>query len=115
MSLCNLLLLVHVAEAYWLMAPNNILTTQRLDPVVSPGQASTHVHSVVGGSNFGLNTSTAALRQSSCTSIPIPEDKSNYWFPHLYFQWSNGTFTSVSGNPVMYVIISSIYHLHIHL
>jgi hypothetical protein len=36
---------------------------------------------VLGGSNFGLNTSTAALRNSSCTSIPIPEDKSNYWFP----------------------------------
>ncbi|KAJ7456889.1 hypothetical protein FB451DRAFT_1275125 [Mycena latifolia] len=90
--------LVHFCEAYWLMAANNIITTQRLDPVVSPGSVSTHAHSVLGGSNFGLNTSTTALRSSSCTSIPIPEDHSNYWFPHLYFQWSNGTFTSVSGN-----------------
>ncbi|KAJ7854966.1 hypothetical protein B0H14DRAFT_2508143 [Mycena olivaceomarginata] len=56
---------------------------------------------VLGGSNFGLNTSTAALRNSSCTSIPIPEDKSNYWFPQMYFQWENGTFTSVSGNAVI--------------
>lgn len=36
---------------------------------------------VLGGSNFAFNTSTAALRNSDCTSIPIPEDKSNYWFP----------------------------------
>ena len=28
-----------------------------------------------------MNTNTASLRQSECTSIPIPEDKSNYWFP----------------------------------
>ncbi|KAJ6578874.1 hypothetical protein DFH09DRAFT_1148548 [Mycena vulgaris] len=73
--------LVHSCEAYWLMASNNIITTQRLDPIVSPGSVSTHAHSVLGGSNFGMNTSTAALRNSSCTSIPIPEDKSNYWFP----------------------------------
>ncbi|KAF7297325.1 Wsc domain [Mycena indigotica] len=89
------------SEAYWLMAPNNILTTQRLDPVISPGSVSTHVHAVVGGSNFGLNTTTARLRESACTSIPIPEDKSNYWYPQLYFQWSNGSFTSVAGNPVI--------------
>jgi len=50
-----------VAEAYWLMGASkmllfsflkkivklftdNILTTQRLDPIVSPGQVSSHVH-----------------------------------------------------------------------
>ncbi|KAJ7054748.1 hypothetical protein C8F01DRAFT_1162793 [Mycena amicta] len=87
-----ILALLGCSEAYWLMAPNNILTTQRLDPVVSPGSVSTHVHAVVGGSNFGLNTSTADLRNSACTSIPIPEDKSNYWFP----------VPSVAGNAVIY-------------
>ncbi|KAJ2913482.1 hypothetical protein MD484_g6915, partial [Candolleomyces efflorescens] len=56
---------------------------------------------ILGGSNFGLNLSTARLRQSECSSIPIPEDKSNYWYPKLYFWWRNGSFTSVVGNPVM--------------
>ncbi|KAF7321086.1 RNA-directed DNA polymerase from transposon X-element [Mycena chlorophos] len=69
---------LEISTAYWLMAPNNILTTQRLDPVVSPGSVATHVHGVVGGSNFGLNTSTAALRDSSCSSIPLIGDFSNY-------------------------------------
>lgn len=41
---------------------------------------------VLGGSNFRFNTTTAQLRQSECTSIPIPQDKSAYWFPHPYFQ-----------------------------
>ncbi|KAF8192643.1 hypothetical protein K438DRAFT_1906806 [Mycena galopus ATCC 62051] len=94
--------LFHLCEAYWLMAANNILTTQRLDPVVSPGAVATHAHSVLGGSNFGLNTSTTALRDSACTSIPIPEDKSNYWFPSDFDRWANGTFTSVSGNAVIH-------------
>lgn len=39
---------------------------------------------VLGGSNFRMNTNTANLRNSECTSIPIPEDKSNYWFPVGY-------------------------------
>ncbi|KAM6489066.1 hypothetical protein JOM56_015478 [Amanita muscaria] len=48
------------------------------------------MHLVFGGSNFG--TLSAALRQSGCTSIPIAEDKSNYWVPQLYFQHKNGIF-----------------------
>ncbi|KAJ3809253.1 hypothetical protein F5876DRAFT_44268 [Lentinula aff. lateritia] len=60
---------------------DNILTTQRLDPIVTPGEVSAHVHSVLGGSGFGLNVNTSILQESECTSIPIQEDKSNYWFP----------------------------------
>ncbi|KAJ3510579.1 hypothetical protein NLJ89_g4591 [Agrocybe chaxingu] len=77
-SLLLALGLVENAHAYWLMAANNVLTTQRIDPIVDTGQVSTHAHSILGASNFGLNTSTAALRLSDCTSIPVREDKSNY-------------------------------------
>ncbi|KAG6901790.1 hypothetical protein C0995_007893 [Termitomyces sp. Mi166 len=88
-------------NAYWLMGIEDFIATERLDPIVNPGKVSGHVHSVLGGSNFRMNTNTAALRQSECTSIPIPEDKSNYWFPHLYFQWANGSFTSMDGGAVI--------------
>ncbi|KAJ7666321.1 hypothetical protein B0H17DRAFT_1090138 [Mycena rosella] len=91
------------ANAYFLFAMNDVITTERLDPIVSPGKVAGHVHSIFGGSNFRAATNTSFLRQSECTSSPIKEDKSNYWFPTLYFQWKNGSFTSVSGNPVMYV------------
>ncbi|TFK73295.1 hypothetical protein BDN72DRAFT_736873, partial [Pluteus cervinus] len=70
------------ANAYWLMGMNFIVT-ERLDPIVSPGGVSGHAHSVVGGSNFGPNVNTALLRQSTCTSTPIPQDKSSYWFPPM--------------------------------
>ncbi|KAF5341411.1 hypothetical protein D9758_012271 [Tetrapyrgos nigripes] len=83
--LCSLAALSSV-HAYFLVGVKNFITTQRLDPIVSPGQVSSHAHSVVGGSNFGFTTDTATLRKSQCTSMPIEEDNSNYWFPHLYFQ-----------------------------
>jgi hypothetical protein len=52
---------------------------------------------VVGGSNFGPYATSEDLRASKCTSGVIMEDKSNYWTPTLYFQWANGSFTSVDG------------------
>lgn len=90
-------------NAYRLMGAN-FITTERLDPIVNPGTVSGHVHSVVGGSNFGPESSTELLRSSQCTSVPIKEDKSNYWFPHLYFQWANGSFSSVNGGTVIYYL-----------
>ncbi|KAK7037774.1 hypothetical protein VNI00_010735 [Paramarasmius palmivorus] len=74
------------AHAYFLVGVRNFLTTERIDPIVNVGTVSTHVHSVMGGSNFRVSTNTSFLRQSECTSMPIKEDKSAYWFPTLYFQ-----------------------------
>ncbi|KIM39233.1 hypothetical protein M413DRAFT_75023 [Hebeloma cylindrosporum] len=94
------------ARAYWLMGIENFITTERIDPIVSPGKVASHVHSVIGGSNFRMSTNTASMRQSDCSSIPIPQDKSAYWFPHLYFQWNNGSFTSLNGGAVVYYLFS---------
>ncbi|KAJ7746251.1 hypothetical protein B0H16DRAFT_1556780 [Mycena metata] len=91
------------ASGYFLFSMNDVITTERIDPIVSPGKVAGHTHTVVGGSNFRVDTNTSFLRQSECTSSPIKEDNSNYWAPTLYFQWKNGSFTSVTGNPVMYV------------
>ncbi|KAK7055428.1 hypothetical protein R3P38DRAFT_2847000 [Favolaschia claudopus] len=97
-------------EAYWLMSASES----------SSAHISTHAHAgeeledprfaislssvVLGGSNFGMNVSTASLRNSACTSIPIPQDKSNYCYLN---RWANGSFTSVTGNAVMYVAVAS--------
>ncbi|KAJ7650806.1 WSC domain-containing protein [Roridomyces roridus] len=94
------------ANAYFLFAMNDVIATERLDPIVNPGGVSGHTHTIFGGSNFRATTNTSFLRQSECTSSPINEDKSAYWAPTLYFQWKNGSFTSVSGNPVMYYLFS---------
>lgn len=58
----------------------------RVDPIVNPNTVSGHVHTVMGGSNFGINSTGADLFKSSCTTALIKGDKSAYWFPKLYFQ-----------------------------
>ncbi|GAA5978798.1 hypothetical protein JCM10908_004490 [Rhodotorula pacifica] len=82
-------------DAFWRMPCENVLVVERGDPIVSPGQVAGHVHNIVGGSNFNLDADFASLRQSECTSCLIKQDLSNYWTPQLYFQWANGSFSSV--------------------
>ena len=75
---------------------NGNLVTERLDPIVSPGVTSGHVHMVQGGSNFAMTMSDSAAQDSTCTSSLVKADKSNYWVPSLYFQDPvNGSFVSV--------------------
>jgi Domain of unknown function (DUF1996) len=87
---------------------NGPLTIGRMDPIVSPGVPSGHVHAVQGGSNFALTMSDTVALDSQCTSSLIKNDKSNYWFPHLYFQDpQNGSFTAV---PMFY---ANVYYLYV--
>ncbi|KAL0931960.1 uncharacterized protein CTRU02_212913 [Colletotrichum truncatum] len=62
------------------------LVRTRVDPIVSPGQPASHVHGVMGGSNFGLSANGETLSKSKCTNAMINGDNSAYWFPWLYFQ-----------------------------
>ncbi|KAK0204476.1 WSC domain-containing protein [Desarmillaria ectypa] len=111
-------------NAYWLMSVGTLTPEpQRVDPILSPGAVSSHSHygelgfcgvitpgvGVLGGSNFRPNTNTASLRSSECTTTPIAEDKSSYWYPNLYFQWANGSFSSLTGGNVMCVISLCFY------
>ncbi|BGP05739.1 hypothetical protein JCM10049v2_001552 [Rhodotorula toruloides] len=83
-------------EAFWRLPCGNSLVVERGDTIVSPGRVSGHVHNILGGSNFGLDTTFDSLRQSACTSCLVKQDMSNYWTPQLYFQWANGSFTDVN-------------------
>ena len=42
-------------------------------------QVSSHVHDVFGGSSFSPNYDPNVAVNSQCTTIVIPQDKSNYW------------------------------------
>ncbi|KAK2003633.1 hypothetical protein LX36DRAFT_666293 [Colletotrichum falcatum] len=65
---------------------NKQLVKTRLDPIIDPGKPSTHVHGVMGGSNFGMSATGETLSQSKCTNAMINGDNSAYWFPSLYFR-----------------------------
>ena len=49
------------------------LVTTRLDPVMNPGEISSHVHAVVGGSNFGPTYDYNNSVASKWVSIPVAQ------------------------------------------
>ncbi|KAI1477725.1 WSC-domain-containing protein [Daldinia eschscholtzii] len=92
------------ADAYWRMSCS-LIQTGRLDPNISPGVVSAHVHKVSGASNFGLSNTYEDLIASQCTSCEIQDDKSIYWTPQLYYQRANGSFEEVpNGGTVVYYL-----------
>ncbi|KAI2638266.1 hypothetical protein GGS21DRAFT_510444 [Xylaria nigripes] len=75
---------------------DGFLSEGPVDPIVNPGTIGTHYHSIMGGRNFGPNTTGDDLLSSSCTTAMIKNDKSNYWINSLFFQDpKNGTFQKV--------------------
>jgi len=62
------------------------LTIQRSDPVVQPGIASFHVHSVTGGNAFRRTMGPMDATKANETSCDKAIDHSNYWVPQLYHQ-----------------------------
>lgn len=62
------------------------LTKGRVDPLVDPGRPAPHVHTVLGGSNFGINSTGQDLLESKCTTAMVKGDNSNYWFPSLFYK-----------------------------
>jgi hypothetical protein len=88
---------------------NKQLTVGRVDPIVTPGKTSTHVHHVLGGSNFGISSTGKDLMQSKCSTAMIKGDNSNYWFPSLYFKDpKTGKFEAVE------MFYSNAYYLYVY-
>ncbi|CAF3467565.1 hypothetical protein SNK03_008077 [Fusarium graminearum] len=65
---------------------NKQLTRGRMDPILFPGETSTHVHNIMGGSGFSTSATGKDLMESKCSNAMIKGDNSAYWFPSLYFQ-----------------------------
>ncbi|KAI1327926.1 hypothetical protein F5Y16DRAFT_167030 [Xylariaceae sp. FL0255] len=86
---------------YFVLGSGMPLVIERADPVFEPGQIpSNHVHSVVGGNGFAATMDFAQTQTSTCATVPVIADKSNYWMPALYFQDpNNGTFIRVPEQP----------------
>jgi len=102
-----------IASAFWRLPCHERVGLARMDPIMNPGQVSGHVHTLHGGgsmlslsmtapddthmtdllllADFGFNTTSYDLLESTCTSCEITQDKSAYWTPPLYFMYKNGT------------------------
>jgi hypothetical protein len=76
---------------------NRSSVVTRLDPIISPGKVSGHVHRFYG-SNYvdeNLHTASEMAKLGRCSTTAVQDDKSLYWVPQLYHQAANGTLTSV--------------------
>jgi len=60
------------------------LTLQRADPIVNPGVAGAHVHSVIGGNAFQRTMGPKDALKANSTTCDKAIDHSNYWVPQLY-------------------------------
>lgn len=79
----------------WILVHHS-LKAAREDPIVSPGQLSSHAHSFVGANGVSATTTTASSLEeaSTCTTAGLTADMSAYWAPSLYsYNADNDTFT----------------------
>lgn len=93
----TLSLLFGSTEAFW-RVQCGLIQRGRIDPLVSPGALAAHSHSIIGGSNIGINSTYQSMFNSECTSCEITADKSAYWTPTLYYSYPNGSFLEVGHN-----------------
>jgi hypothetical protein len=57
----------------------------RLDPILSPGVVSSHVHQINGANAMQASYDYDTLRrESTCSSVVVQDDLSNYWSPAMY-------------------------------
>ena len=58
------------------------LVREAVDPIVNfndNGLPSSHVHAIAGGNAFSGDLTYEKTQESTCTTCPVPEDKSSYW------------------------------------
>lgn len=85
---------------YFFMETKMPVVLERVDPLLSAGKISNHVHSVVGGNGFAPTMDFAQTQTSDCSTVPVKADKSNYWMPALYYKSPhNASFIRVPERP----------------
>ncbi|KAH9971395.1 hypothetical protein BGW80DRAFT_456878 [Lactifluus volemus] len=103
--LTSALLFTSSVNAFWRLPCAKPVLNARVDPIVSPGRASSHLHTIMGSNAIGFNTTFEDLRNSECTTCKVKDDKSAYWIPELYYQYKNGSFSAVShGGMLVYYL-----------
>lgn len=112
----GLLASVNPAAAFFKVPCSTPLLVERADPIVSPGEVASHVHTIMGGSGFGFDMTHDSTQASDCNSCSVVEDKSNYWVASLYYHAQNGSFIEVPQNGGALIYYLSVYCLlHSHL
>ncbi|KAF9884824.1 hypothetical protein FE257_001240 [Aspergillus nanangensis] len=83
-----------VAQAYT-VTTSDLFMLKNIDPIVFPGQYTSHMHSFFGSDAINVNTTTSAELRKGCSSTGNPNDFSAYWIPALYHV-DNGNYTPIT-------------------
>ncbi|RPA86979.1 WSC domain-containing protein [Ascobolus immersus RN42] len=84
------------ATAFWRMPCEAPVLIERSDPIVNPGQVSSHLHTIMGPNSFDFTMSyDDARKKATCSTCRVEQDRSAYWTPNLWFKAQNGSFTPV--------------------
>ncbi|KAI0686677.1 WSC-domain-containing protein [Cytidiella melzeri] len=101
-----LTLLDYTTANYVIFGGTQTVVRTRLDPIVEAGTVGNHVHDVFGGSGFSETYDYDQIIQSNCTTMPIPQDFSNYWVPSMYYvDPNNGSYTLMKSTMNIYYLI----------
>ncbi|KAI0246151.1 hypothetical protein BJV78DRAFT_1158123 [Lactifluus subvellereus] len=99
------LLLVPSANAFFRLPCAKPVVDARIDPIINPGRASSHLHTIMGSSAIGYGTTFGDLRNSQCSTCKVKDDKSAYWIPSYIISTRNGSFQAVThGGMIVYYI-----------
>lgn len=86
-------------EFYAYLGLPGMLSYGRLDPIISPGAVSTHVHQIQGANGMAASYDYNTLRsESTCTTLEVQEDLSNYWAPAMYHYDGASNYTLMLAN-----------------
>ncbi|WVQ63031.1 uncharacterized protein L199_001182 [Kwoniella botswanensis] len=82
---------------HFVMTTNHSIAVTRLDPIVNPNAPASHLHRIHGSSYFTANLTSATQMQelADCTTASVQDDKSAYWVAQIYYQWPNGSLSSI--------------------
>ncbi|KAK4191702.1 hypothetical protein QBC35DRAFT_295953 [Podospora australis] len=86
---------IGTASAFWRMECRGRVGLARIDPLITPGEASAHVHAIHGSSGFSADATYEDLHNADCTSCGVVQDKSAYWAPVMYFRHEDGQYELV--------------------
>lgn len=103
-NLLPLLAALPSSQAFWRLGCG-IAQRGRIDPIITPGGVSGHLHMHSGAINISPFSDAQSLQSANCTTCTIQADKSSYWTPQLFFQFTNGSFAIVpNGGTIIYYL-----------
>lgn len=82
---------------HFIIQVNRSSVVTRLDPIISPGKVSGHVHRFYG-SDFvdeNLHKASEMANLAQCSTTAVQDDKSLYWVPQLYHRSPDGALSMV--------------------